>query len=273
MEPVLLRAGEVYWVPLPAGWSAGVTGGVSCRRGGVSPAPQDSLNVGTRVGDDPAHVATNVERLAQATGVPLPRAARLPLRHGAVAHVVERGGLGASGDALVTRVPGLPLALTVADCYPVFFAGSAQGVALAHAGWRGAHAGIASAALRALAAIAGLTPGALDAWVGPGIGPCCYDLPDEDAQRFPSRYRAPSRRGLAGRQSIDLAGFLEAELLAAGIAPERLTVSRLCTACRPDLFYSHRRDGGRTGRMLAWIMLEPPGRTPMRGDPYGLLFP
>jgi hypothetical protein len=262
MEPVLLRVGELDWVPLPAGWPARVTGGMSCRRGGVSRAPLDSLNVGTRVGDDPAHVAANVERLARATGVPLPDAARLPLRHGAVAHVVERGGLGSPGDALVTRVPGLPLALSVADCYPVFFAAGAQGVALAHAGWRGACTSIASATLRALAPIAGLAPDALHAWVGPGIGPCCYDLPDEDAQRFPPRFRSPSRRGRAGRQAIDLPSFLEAELLAAGIAPGRLTVSRLCTACRPDLFYSHRRDGGRTGRMLAWIMLESPDRTP-----------
>ena len=90
MEPVLRRIDEIEWVPLPAGWPERVTGGVSCRRGGVSPAPQDSLNVGTRVGDDEAHVAANVERLARATGVPLPGAARLPLLHG-VRQTVQQG--------------------------------------------------------------------------------------------------------------------------------------------------------------------------------------
>lgn len=270
MEPVLSQVGELVWVPLPEGWPARVSGGVSCRRGGVSPAPQDSLNVGTRVGDDPDRVAANVERLARATGIPLAQAARLPLRHGAEAHIVERGGLGAPGDALVTRVPGLPLALTVADCYPVFLAGDTGGVALAHAGWRGARAGIATAALQALTTLTDLTPQALHAWVGPGIGPCCYDLPNTDAQRFPPRYRSPSPRDLSGRQAIDLAGFLEAELLAAGVRRDRLTVSRICTACRSDLFYSHRRDAGRTGRMLAWVMLQPPDPDPARGDAYGL---
>jgi len=265
MEPGFRHVGEVCWVPLPGGWPDGVSGGLSCRRGGVSPAPQDSLNVGTRVGDDPAHVAENLARLARATGAPLSRAARLPLRHGAEVHVVAQGGLGAPGDALVTCVPGLPLALTMADCYPVFFAGDRPGVALAHAGWRGARAGVASTTLRALAAALDCGPSALRAWVGPGIGPCCYDLPEEDAHRFPPRFRSPASRDPDGRQAIDLPSFLEAELLTAGLPPERLSVARLCTACRSDLFYSHRRDGGRTGRMLAWIMLDARGGAPAGG--------
>jgi len=257
MEPTLRRSGGIVWLPLPAGWPTAVTGGVSSRRGGVSPPPLDSLNLGTRVGDDPTNVATNLERLAQVTNVPLASAARLPLRHGSIVRSVDHGGLNDPGDALVTRVPGLPLALTVADCRPVLFAAEDRAVALAHAGWRGTLAGVAPAALLALSAAAGLPPTALHAWIGPGIGPCCYDLPEADARGFPDRFRRPARRGRIGREAVDLAGLLESQLIAAGAAPDRLSVTAPCSACRPDLFYSHRRDGGRTGRMLAWIMLTP----------------
>jgi polyphenol oxidase len=255
VELVLASAGGVVWLPPPAGWPARVVAGVSTRRGGISTAHLAALNLGTRVGDAAGSVEENLARLARAAGVPLAAAARVPLRHGALVHRVERSGTAPPGDGLVTTFAGLPLALTVADCYPLLLAAESRAVALAHCGWRGCAAGMGPAAVRALAEAAGLPPERLHAWVGPGIGPCCYHLPPEDARSFPERWRSPATGEAAGRELIDLAGFLEAELIEAGLAPERVAVSRLCTACRPDLFYSHRRDGGRTGRMLAWIML------------------
>jgi polyphenol oxidase len=259
VDAVLASAGEVVWLPAPAGWPAAVTAGVSTRRGGVSRAHLAALNLGTRVGDDPAAIEENLARLSRAAGVPLEAAARVPLRHGAFVHRVGRAGLADPGDGLVTTVPGLPLALTVADCYPLLLAAGSRAVALAHCGWRGCAAGIAPVAVGEIAAAAGVAPAELDAWVGPGIGPCCYHLPRADARRFPESRRAPGPdgEGKEPRERVDLAGFLEDELVRAGVRPDRITAARLCTACRPDLFYSHRRDAGRTGRMLAWIMLAP----------------
>jgi YfiH family protein len=246
----------IWWLALPAHWPSAVIGGVSTRAGGTSTGHLSSLNLGTRVDDDPARVAANLERLSRAAGVPLDRAARLPLRHGAVVRTANGGGLAAPGDALVTRTPGLPLALTVADCYPVFLAARERAVALAHCGWRGAAAGLIPAAVRALESAGGLAARDLLGWVGPGIGPCCYELPPEDAAAFPPRFRGPAGSGRAGRTPIDLAAFIAAELRASGLPPGGVAASGHCTSCRGDLFYSHRRDAGLTGRMLAWIMLR-----------------
>ncbi len=251
----LRSAGEVTWLPLPATWPAGIAGGVSTRLGGVSPEPWRAMNVGSRVGDLPWRVAENLGRLSVATHVALDAAARIPLEHGARVRVVEAAGLAEPGDALVTRRRNLPLVLTVADCYPLLLASGSQAVALAHCGWRGAVQGIARSTVQALRAAAGGDVRQMHAWIGPGIGSCCYTLPLHDALRFPQAHRSRPTGPASDRAAVDIAGFLFDELHEVGLTSAQIGFAGVCTACHPELFFSHRRDNGKTGRMLAWIIL------------------
>jgi polyphenol oxidase len=246
----LCRAGDLAWVPA-AGAPPGVQGGVSTRLGGVSRGHLESLNLGGRAGDAEGYVATNLGRLAAATGVALDRAARIRLVHGT--RMVEARGPGLIGDAdgLWTQSMGLPLALTVADCLPLLLATARGPVALVHCGWRGLAAGIAGEAVGALCAAARIAPASLWAWIGPGIGPCCFQVDERVATRFPAT--AVQQPSPGGGWHVDLIAFLKESLVAAGLVADQVWAAGRCTACEPELFYSHRRDHGTTGRMLAWV--------------------
>ncbi|MFH1143932.1 MAG: polyphenol oxidase family protein [Candidatus Eisenbacteria bacterium] len=247
------QTSAIGWISAPRGWSIQVAAGISTRSGGVSQGWLAQANYSLRVGDDPARVAENRRRLAEAADVPLSCAAGLALEHGARIHHVDGASPPLPGDGLVTTRGGLPLALTVADCLPLMLAAERRGVALVHCGWRGITVGIAAKAVAAVIRATGCEPSVMDAWIGPGIGPCCFNLPAVSAALFPSAFRSES---VPGFHAVDLAGALTHDLQQAGLAAQRIHRSRFCTACRDDLFYSHRRDRGRTGRMLAWIMLE-----------------
>ncbi|HVP38251.1 MAG TPA: polyphenol oxidase family protein [Candidatus Saccharimonadales bacterium] len=221
---------------------------VSTRRGGISPPPWDSQNHGLSTGDDPARVARNRAFLAAALGPAAPDWARLSQVHGRVCVRVSGPGPAGEADALWTDRPGLALAVRVADCAGVALAHPASGrLGLAHAGWRGAAAGVVSELVRAMA----VPPGELWAAVSPHLGRCCFEVGPEVAEAFRGRCCAP-RPG--GRWSLDLGAALGGELAGLGVPPERIRAAGLCTACRRDLFFSHRRDRGATGRMvvLAW---------------------
>ncbi len=211
----------------------------STRRGGVSRGPFASLNLGRTAAadepDDPAAVTENRARLAQATGGTRLRLARQV--HGA-AVATDDARLDAA-DGQVTAQRGVGAAVLVADCLPVAIAGP-EGVAMLHAGWRGLAGGV----LRHGAAAVG--EGELHAAIGPGIGVCCFEVGDEVRAAFPEHEAA--RRG----RHLDLKLIARRELLAAGV--QTVDDCDLCTACDPQRFFSHRRDGGVTGRQagVAW---------------------
>lgn len=242
------------WLPTPTDWPAAVRGGVSTRLGGASTGALRSLNVGTRVGDRPENIATNLARLARAVGTDLTSAARIELAHGADVLRADRGGLLGTADAVYTTHPKRPLALTVADCLPLLLCAGDQSIALAHCGWRGSVARLAAATVAALRAVPGAETAGLRAWIGPGIGPCCFRITEELKASFPDAVI----RTHAGDGALyaDLPELLRRDLVEAGVAPAAITLSGICTACRPEFFYSHRRDVGKTGRMLAWIVLD-----------------
>ncbi|MBD3235635.1 MAG: laccase domain-containing protein [Candidatus Eisenbacteria bacterium] len=246
----------ISWLTPPPPWPAAVCGGVSCRRGGCSRGALASLNLGSRVGDASVHLRANLAALCRAAGLPLEGAARIRLEHGARVRVVDSGGVAGTGDGLVTRRPGLPLALTVADCVPLLLARPGRGVALAHCGWRGTLAGVAEATAARLCRAARVRPPELFAWIGPGIGACCFRLPRESAQNFDARALGATDGGTTDRRGIavSLADELRLRLETFGVSPGRVIDSRVCTGCHPELFYSYRRDLGRCGRMLAWIL-------------------
>ncbi len=153
------------------------------------------------------------------------------------------------GDALVVRRAALAATVAVADCVPVLLAGSA-GVAAVHAGWRGLAAGVIAAAVERLGAVEA-------AWVGPAIGPCCYEVSAEVAAAVVAASAPEIRRaGRGERPHLDLAAAARVQLERAGVGG--VTLLRHCTRCRSEWLESHRRDGERAGRNLAliWIAAE-----------------
>jgi YfiH family protein len=220
-----LAAGEHLAIELP-----GATALFTTRRGGVSDGPYASLNVGVLTDDDPERVAANRERVrAQAGAARLAQGRQV---HGT--QVSVDGGTGEEADGQVTTRAGVATIVLVADCLPVALAGpDAAGVV--HAGWRGLAAGVLEAG------VAAIGRGPVAAAIGPGIGPCCYEVGDEVRSVF----------GTAER-TLDLKAVARARLEAAGVA--EVHDCGLCTACDERRFFSHRRDRGVTGRQagLAW---------------------
>jgi YfiH family protein len=218
----------------------------STRVGGVSEGPFESLNLGILTGDEPRSVIENRRRLCEKIGADSERATMLWQQHGAgvVRAPDDRGVMSAGfdhppGDALWTDDPGLTMMLITADCLPVAVAranGGGPALAVLHVGWRGLLEGIAAAALGEI------RNGRLEAVIGPGIGPCCYEVGDEVATPFRERF---GDEVMSGR-NLDLYTATEKALYAAGCA--RVERVEMCTSCHPDLFFSHRRDRGRTGR-------------------------
>jgi YfiH family protein len=226
--------------------------GFTTRLGGVSRAPFDTFNLGGSVGDDPVAVAENWRRLERQTGLGF---ARVKQVHGA--RVVVAAAAEApreEADAVVTVRSGVAACVSVADCVPVLLAHPASGaVAAVHAGWRGTLARAAEAGARALADAAGARTPDLVAAVGPAIGPCCYEVSPDLAARFRSEIAPGVVRTASGTPHLDLWSANEIILRAAGLRPERVEVLSRCTSCGREMFFSHRRDEGRTGRQVAYI--------------------
>jgi YfiH family protein len=211
----------------------------STREGGVSEGPYASLNLGLLTGDERERVVENRRRLHAAAGVDEERAA-WPLQvHGA--GVVRANGRGAEADAIWTDEQQRSLIVVTADCVPVALArlDGRPAVALVHVGWRGLVAGVVGAARAALGGRL------VTAALGPGIGPCCYEVGEDVA----GPVRAAFGLGLVRGSHLDLPGAVERALRSAGV----LRVDRLdsCTACDAERFFSHRRDRGLTGRQGA----------------------
>ena len=163
--------------------------------------------------------------------------------HSADVHVARPGQVG-DGDALVVREAGIAAVVATADCVPVVAVG-AGGAAVIHAGWRGIVAGVVARALDALG-------GAQRAWIGPAIGPCCYEVGDEVADAVEAASGASLRRpGRGARPHLDLTGAVAAQLAHAGV--ESIATIDLCTRCHPELLASYRRDGERAGRNLTLV--------------------
>lgn len=221
------------------------------RRGGFSTGPYASLNLGKLTRDDPDAVRRNRERLQSHVGCRLamirqvhgPRVlARTSLEQ--VSGPVPNGDL-EEADGQATQLPGVAPVVLTADCLPIALAGGGA-VAMLHAGWRGLAEGVIAEGLRLVRDGAGDAP--LAAAIGPGAGRCCYEVGDEVRQRF-TAYEAAQH----GRH-LDLKAIARAQLEAAGVS--EIHDVGLCTICSPpELFYSHRRDHGVTGRQagVAWL--------------------
>lgn len=165
--------------------------------------------------------------------------------HSARSVVVERPGRKGRADALVTDLPRLALAVSTADCVPILLAAGDR-IAAAHAGWRGIVGGVVLSTLEDL----GRAPDAR-AWLGPAIGPCCYEVGPDVAAEIASASSEEVVCRPRERPHIDLVAAVRHQLSAAGITDHR--VVQACTRCRPEWLWSYRRDGEDAGRNLAFV--------------------
>ena len=230
---------------------AGARVAFSTREGGVSDGPYDSLNLGILTADEPGRVSRNRAILAERLGVAPSHMAMGWQVHGTDIQTWEEppahGGFAEPGaelskvDGHVTDRAGLGLLVLTADCLPVALAAPGR-VAMLHCGWRGLATGIVARAVE-------LFDEPPSAAVGPGIGRCCFEVGPEVLEAF-----ADVEHAADGRM-LDLRAVAEARLRAAGI--ERVEHVDLCTSCRPDLFFSHRRDDGVTGRQAGIVWWSP----------------
>jgi len=221
----------------------------STRRGGVSEGPYESLNLGILTDDEPERVSENRARVAAAARLDPGEVAMGWQVHGADLKEWReppppgRDGYATPGaelervDGHTTTEAGLGLLVLVADCLPVALSGGGR-VTMLHCGWRGLAEGIVERALGAF----GEPPHAA---IGPGIGRCCYEVGPEVLERF------TGLDGVADGRMLDLRAIARRKLEAGGV--EWLEEVDLCTSCRPDLFFSHRRDRGLTGRQAGLV--------------------
>ena len=214
------------------------------RRGGVSTGPYESLNLSRLTEDEPANIEENRRRVCASVGADPERVAMNRQVHGATANRAVAAQRGRPGDGLWTEEADLPLLTLTADCLPIALVrtNGTPGLALLHVGRLGLLEGIVAAGVATLG-------DGVAAVIGPGIGPCCYEVGDDIRAAYRSRFGAGVVRG----RNLDLWSAAERALHEAGAASvERMD---LCTACNADDFFSHRREGGITGRqgVIAYI--------------------
>jgi polyphenol oxidase len=247
---------------------ARVAHAVFTRKGGESGAPFASLNLSIAVGDDPAIVRRNQERVADVVGLPLVSARPV---HGASVIEVRPNGAASpaalrervrldEADAMMTDAPGFALFWAYADCVPILlYDPRHHAIALVHAGWRGSAGAIAARTVSAMRERFGTRPAELLAGIAPSIHKCCYQVSDEVVARFHANALAKEtacfeERAAAGadgaqpRLYLDLWETNRRQLLAAGLDAAHIELAGMCTGCRTDLFFSHRVERGGTGR-------------------------
>ena len=233
----------------------------SLRRGGQSPAPFDTLNFSVSQGDSRENVRGNLAILGERIGIDPERIVSCRQVHGDQIHVVEAlPGAPLRGDAIVTTIPGIFPAIKTADCVPVLILDPTRKIAAAvHAGWRGTVLRITRKTINLMSKGFGCDPSELVVGIGPGIGSCCYEVDDtvlkpfrrsfQEAERFISPHN--SRRNSKKSYHLDLSAANLSELTAMGVPANNIYAVDLCTACHKDLFFSHRRDGAKSGRHIA----------------------
>jgi polyphenol oxidase len=235
-------AGEHLAIDLPGARALFTT-----RRGGFSAGPFATLNLGRWTDDDPTAVERNRRQLADSIGARLAYGRQV---HGCtVRRVVEMPEqvdrvAPREADGQATALPGVGVMVLAADCLPIAIA--AQGaVAMLHAGWRGLASGVIDEGVRAVRGLGGEGP--ITAAIGPGAGPCCYEVGEDVHARFAQL--GPLARDGA---NLDLKAIARERLVRAGVAD--VHDAGLCTICSdPSLFFSHRRDHGVTGRQAGVV--------------------
>jgi hypothetical protein len=258
--------------------------GFSTRPGGISHLDGEKvLNLGFTDWDTRENVLENRRRLQSALGASDLQLIALKQIHSDVIHLIEAAPQEpCKGDASATNRPGLLLGVQTADCVPILLVDpKKRAIAAIHAGWRGTLARIAEKAIGQMQMHFATNPAGLLAAIGPSIGPCCYEVGTEVATQFQSQFAdapdwfdefrtgdepnpvqwlnmmPPGHQPPPKNVHLDLKKANRAQLLATGLPPQNIFTSDLCTACRPDLLFSYRKQGSQSGRLLSVIGIRP----------------
>jgi len=249
---------------------------VTTRVGGASEGAFSAMNMSFNVGDDPDVVLQNRAIVSQALGVE-PEYLTLPEQvHGSKVVAVDKADRGkgaithddaiAGADALVTRTPGLPLVVTLADCVAVsLYDTKKNAIGLAHAGWKGTLGRIAAKTLECMVSEFGTAPGDVFAGISPSIGPGHFEVGQDVLDNFRNEFGAEAsefaQEDMDGTCYVNLWLANESQLTGAGVPIGNIQISEIDTAARTDIFYSHRRENGKTGRFAAIMVIHgSPGR-------------
>jgi YfiH family protein len=228
--------------------------GVFTRRGGISRPPYESLNTSYTVGDERKDVATNLHRINAVMGAE--NMIFMNQRHGENILILDRKPLpkfneAPSADGLITNQPHIGLMVKQADCQGVIiFDRIKQVVANVHCGWRGNVTNILAKVVHKMSQHFDCKGSNLVAAIGPSLGPCCAEFITHN-KIFPKSFR----RFMVRENYFDLWAISHKQLMEAGLGEDNIEISRLCTRCRTDLFYSYRREK-RTGRFGSVAMLR-----------------
>jgi len=240
------------------------------RQGGGSKGPFESLNLGFHTDDLYQRVLHNRKKLFSALGWKLESVVTPIQVHGKRVTKVNKKhkGRGAydlesalpAADGLITNEKGILLMINVADCFPVFLYDPAnQALGLIHAGWQGTAKGVIGKGIEAMMTSFGSQPKTLKAGVGPGINKCCYQVGKDLLKKFGNQImigNSGKQSGERGDSYLDLKRIIFSQLIECGLKENNVEVAAECTCCNSELFFSHRRDKGKTGRMAALIGLK-----------------
>lgn len=252
--------GITYWTDPVLEAEHGVVIAFTERGGGVSESPYASLNLAAHVDDDPAHVDANRTRLLGALGLAHARDRLVVAEqvHGHDISLVDAAHAGAGAyaahgappvtatDAMITSVAGLPILMCFADCVPIVLVAPGPTVAVVHAGWRGALAGLPGMTARALSESASCETHELTAYIGAHIGRCCYPVGEEILSHFAHAFVTVSRA--ESTDGLDLGAAVTESLSREGVKTCSIAHLGVCTAENTERFFSHRAEGGLTGR-------------------------
>ena len=242
--------------------------GISSRLGGTSSQPFTSLNLGLHTGDKDKQVIANRRLFCQGVGVVAEDIVTAEQIHTDTVLVVTKQHIGKGAkkyseairatDALITNVPEIPLMLFFADCVPVMIVDPIQKViGIAHAGWKGTLDKIAQKTVIAMQTHFGTNPQQCLVGIAPSIGPCCYEVDDVVINRLKGQFDNWEQlvRPHKEKWYLDLWQANRLQLEQIGVQGKNIVVSKVCTACNKELFFSYRSENGDTGRMGAVIVL------------------
>ena len=235
--------------------------GFTTRKGGVSQGEYESLSMSPRRGDDIACVRKNEEILCSELGLDINRLSSTRQEHTDNIEIIdaENIGIGVSSDwgkgvdACITLEKNVPILCYSADCVPILmYASDIEAIAAVHSGWKGSALSIGKKTVEKLIGM-GAEPQNIFVAIGPCIGKCCYEVSEDVAQRFsPEFYTAKEN----GKYMLDL-GMVNYQLIVDCAVPkENISLSGICTSCNNDLFFSHRRQNGKSGTLGGIICMK-----------------
>ncbi len=244
--------------------------GFTTRLGGVSEGIFSTLNLSYTRGDEPEAVSENFRRTAEALGVDMDRIVCSHQTHTTNIRIVTEADAGkgvtvprdyCDVDGMITNVPGLTLATFFADCVPLFFVDPVhRAIGMSHSGWKGTAARMGARTLEAMADTYGTRPEDVICAIGPSICQNCYEVSGDVAEVFAREFEGHEgeiliARDTPGKYLLDLWRSNEIVLLEAGVLPEHISVTDICTCCNPDLLFSHRASHGKRGNLGAFLCL------------------